>query len=281
MRVVLSACFLAILGGCSGRSGDSNDEQTEDAGAHTHDAGNVELDAASETDGSADPVLDASPSVACEEHEVTCIDESIATLDLFDTVSPDGIVDESGDDAAYFDSLVDSTGGGLTPTQSFVYAKFTPDGLEKVDIDDIGAFESDEWDIAFRRFVIRLNSGVGGPSCVHVGRTAPSTDFLTLDEVPSGLQFREEEYFTDSCEYVPDGSGIGSPATALSSFWTYPGCVAMTGNVYVVQLASGEHVKLQVRSYYSPENQAECDESGTVPMPSGAGALRIRWAFID
>ena len=55
----------------------------------------------------------------------------------------------------------------------------------------------------------------------------------------------------------------------------------MSGYVYVVALTNGRHVKLQVLSYYPPEIQAMCEETGTVPMPSGAGALRVRWAFLD
>ena len=80
---------------------------------------------------------------------------------------------------------------------------------------------------------------------------------------------------------VPDTSGIGAPQTVLSSFWSYPGCVAMTGNVYVIALASGRHVKLQVASYYSPESQQACDEQGMATDPSTAANLRIRWAFVD
>jgi hypothetical protein len=102
--------------------------------------------------------------------------------------------------------------------------------------------------------------------------------------VPDNVQFYAEQYFTaDSCDIVPDTSGLpGAPQTVLSSFWKYPGCVQMTGNVYVVQLADGKHVKLQVLSYYEPELQATCDQSGSVPMSNnGAANIRVRWAPLD
>jgi hypothetical protein len=35
-----------------------------------------------------------------------------------------------------------------------------------------------------------------------------------------------------------------------------------------------------VRSYYSIENQAACDETGVVPLPSMAGNVRVEWAFV-
>ncbi len=211
---------------------------------------------------------------------VMCIDQSISMLDLFDTASPSAITEE-GTTAGEFTTLVDATGGGFMPSQSFVYAKFTEAGLTKVAIDDEAAFESSDWDIAFRRYVVRLNSGVSGPSCVQGARTAPGTTFDALASVPTTLTYHVEEYFTSTCEFVPDGSGIGAPGSVLSSFWTYPGCVAMSGYVYVVALADGRHVKLQVLSYYSPAAQASCDTSATVPMPSGAGSIRVRWAFLD
>ena len=55
----------------------------------------------------------------------------------------------------------------------------------------------------------------------------------------------------------------------------------MTGNVYVVQLADGRHVKLQVASYYSPAAQTQCDTQGTLPGVTGSGNVRIRWAYLD
>jgi len=212
--------------------------------------------------------------------EVACQDESISGLMLFDTPSPAALTQEEVGDEGYV-YHVDATGGGRTPAQSYVYARFTDQGLEKVDIDDEAAFTSTEWDIAFRRFLIRLNSGVSGPSAVLGGRTAPGTTFEGLDSVPADITLREEQYLTDTCEFVSDGSGIGSPATVLSSFWTYAGCLEMTGNVFVIQRADGRHVKLEVLAYYTPENQQSCDETSMISRPSGAGNVRLRWAFLD
>jgi hypothetical protein len=216
----------------------------------------------------------------CEATTVPCVDESIALLDLFDTVNTAEIREE-GTTPGEFTTFVDATAGGMMPTTSFVYARFTDTGLVGAALSDEDALLSTDWDIAFRRYVLRVNSGVAGPSCVQAARTAPDTTFESLAAVPDGLAYRTESYLTDTCEIVPDGNGLGSPATALSSFWSYPGCVSMTGNVYVLALRGGRHVKLEVVGYYSPANQASCDESGSVTLPSGAGSLRVRWAFLD
>lgn len=223
--------------------------------------------------------LDADASVDAPSHDVECIDESISALMLFDVPAGDAIQEDT-ETGEYFETLIDATGGGATPVTSFTYVRFTPDGLEQVAISDEEAFESTAWHLALRRYVVRVNSGVAGPADVTVGRTAPSTDFEALDSVPDGLEYRTEAYFSEDCELVPDASGIGAPGTALSSFWSYAGCVAMTGNVYVIDLGDGTAVKLEVLSYYSPENQEICNETNEVPTPSGAGNVLIRWAIL-
>ena len=224
------------------------------------------------------PLPDASPFPAGCIHEVSCTDESVQQLDLFTAPSDGAVVNTQ--DQGVFTTTIDATGGGLSPTESFVYARFTDAGLEKVAVGDEAAFESTDWDIAFRRFLIRLNSGASGPSCVAAATTPAGTDFATLSSTPAGLGFATEAYVTDTCELVADNSGLGSAATALAAYWEYPGCVKMTGNVYVVQLADGRTVKLQVVAYYSLAAQMACDATGSVPQPSGSANFTLRWAFL-
>ncbi len=240
-------------------------------------------DGTSGTGGGDMTTLDMEPAVDMDapdlpERTVPCQDESISALDLRDTIGMRDILEEAP--APNFEHFIDARGGGFPPSESYVYARFTDEGLERVELDDEAALESTGWDIAFRRFVMRLNSGVAGPSYVVAARTAAETAFDDVTAVPDGLTFREEAYMSDTCEFVSDGSGIGAPATALGSFWTYPGCVSMTGNVFVVQLASGRHLKLQVLSYYSPSSQAVCDSEGRGD-PATSANVRIRWAFLD
>lgn len=211
---------------------------------------------------------------------VPCVDEQFAALMLLEAPAS-GAIREEGPGTGVFETYIDATAGGMPASQSFVYARFAETGLEKVEVGDEDAFTSTAWQIAFRRYIIRLNSGVSGPGDVRVARTAPMTDFDALSSVPPELAYRIEQYFTESCEFVSDTSGIGAPATALSSFWSYAGCLAMTGDVFVLELPGGRHVKLQVRAYYPLENQRQCDETDSVSQPTGAGNLRIRWAFLD
>jgi hypothetical protein len=211
-------------------------------------------------------------------HAVACTDQSVQQLSLYRPVNMATIGNDN--QSGVFTSSIDATAGGLDPTRSYVYAKFTDQGLTRVDVGDEDAFTSSDWDIAFRRFVIRLNSGVSGPSCVTAARTATGSTFDGVTSVPAGLDYRTEEYFTATCDYVPDGSGLMSPGVALQSFWEYPGCVKMTGNVFIVALADGRRLKLEVTHYYSDAAQTQCNTMDTIPTPSGSGNVKIKWAFL-
>lgn len=241
----------------------------------------IDANAGDAADGAADD-SDTIDAGVCAPHPPTCVAEQTSALDLFTTVSTRAIVEEAAPSGEHV-SHVDAMGGGSTPTESYVYARFTDAGLVRVDVSDADAFASTDWDIAFRRFIIRLNSGVSGPSCVLGARTTPGTTFDAVTVLPSGLSLRSENYMTDTtCDVVADGSGLGSPATVLSTFWTYPGCISMTHDVYVLEARSGRHVKLEVLDYYLPADQAACDATGAMPTMTGSsGNIRVRWAFLD
>ena len=279
--LVVGCVLLAAACGEDASGGPSVDAGVADGrvDATAPDDGGPSVDAGGEGDAS---VPDGGTPGACTPSEVPCVDTQILDLVLFEEASDASVENEELEDGSWR-SVIDSSAGGLTPAESFVYVRFTDAGLERVDVSDVGAFESVGWDLAARRYLLRLNAGVSGPSCVVGARTAAETEFGALTDVPESLEFRTEAYYTTpSCELVPDGSGIGSPGTAISSFWSYRSCVSMTGNVYVIRLADGGHVKLEVETYYAPDVQAYCDETGMLPGgPSGSGHLTLRWAWID
>lgn len=258
------------------------DPSTPPAGS---DAG---ADAGPPSDGGAD-----APAPTCTPHAPICQDTQIAELLLYDTPAAAGLVTEEGTTAGEFTTHIDATampGGamGTTPTTSYVYARFTDTGLEQVLLSDEDAFASTDWDISFRRFVIRLNSGVSGPGCVTGARVIGDPAFDAVTEVPAGLSLYDETYYTESspgsCTIVGDGSGLpGSPDAVLAGYWRYSSsmCLSMSGYVYVIATGSGRHVKAQVLSYYSPANQVICDAGGTPTPPSGSANFRVRWAFLD
>jgi hypothetical protein len=122
-------------------------------------------------------------------------------------------------------------------------------------------------------------------------RLAGTPVYDEVTALPEGVQLHADEYFTAApdCSLIPDGTGLpGSPATALSGYWTYSNCVAMSDNVYVLQLADGRSLKLMVTEYYYDAAAAEpgaiqeqCDTTDEVPMgDSSAANVHFRWAFL-
>lgn len=278
-RILLAGFLpLAFAIACSD---DNTDDQNEDASVTQMDATVQQPDAGAPDLGT----LDAGEATArcTEPTEPACQDEQVQGLVLFDNISTGVIMQESLTENV-FTTFIDARGGGLSPTESFVYAKFTTGGLEKVEISDEDAFASMDWDIAFRRYLIRVNSGVSGPSCTQVARDGNNVDFDSVTEIPDGLTFNSEQYFTEAtCTVVEDGSGLpGSAATVLSSYWRYSMCLQMTDYVFIVNLADGHSVKLSVLNYYNePGAQDTCDATGSAPMPSGSAQFRIKWAYIQ
>lgn len=213
---------------------------------------------------------------------VTCSDEIILGMNLQKTATKAKIT--SAADGAGWTSNIDATAGGAftsTP-DSYTYGKFTDTGLEKVDISDEDSLTSMKWDIAFRRYVIRINSGDSGPSCVQAARVPGTAKYEDVMAAPDNVTYHTDDYFTESCDIIPDGSGLpNSPATALSAYWTYPGCVKMSDFVFAVKLADGRAVKLIIDDYYLPAVQKQCNDTGMVPMANtGSASFVVRWSFL-
>ena len=127
-------------------------------------------DKGGDSGGSSGDGGDATAAVCTEATPIACTDQIILDLSLQDDKVADDadvLTEVDGED---FVTTVDATAGGYgNETQNpWVYVKFTTDGAVRVDIDDETALESMDWDMALRRFIIRLNGGDSGPSCVGV-----------------------------------------------------------------------------------------------------------------
>lgn len=209
---------------------------------------------------------------------LACEDELILDLGLVDNALNEGLT-TSSESAGVWTSTIDATSGGFGNSASvpWLYLRFTPTGLEKLDLDDLEALESSSWHIAAKRFGIRLNSGSSGPSSVSA-TSVTGMPFEDLNQVPAGVSLEEEDFYRDDCSIVDDGSGLGSPNYQLSDWWTYPGCVATTFIPFVIELPDGQSVKLVVDSYYE-SGQDSCNADPFV-AGEGSGTFVWRWAFL-
>ncbi len=230
------------------------------------------------TGNPSDPDSSGSDSDATETGQAAdCTDQMTLDLGLVDGTVSEGNVTNMADGDGWA-SVVDATAGGIAnaATNPWIYLRFTAEGLERVDVDDLQALDSSDWDIAAKRFGVRLNSGVSGPSTV----AAALIDGVAYDDVdaaPDAGQFGQEAFYDADCNLIDDGSGQGAPNYVLTPWWFYPGCVGTTQAPFVLELADGSHVKFVIDAYYE-SGQDGCNMGGTMGM--GSAMFSWRWAYL-
>jgi hypothetical protein len=276
LRGLATLAALAMLAACGAPAGDSDsDSDSGDATSATDTTGGETSEGGST--GDSGDATGTTGGYACGLAEVPCVDAAIQDLSLHDDRVSDASVSNSADGDAWR-SVVDASAGGTMAAamNPWVYLRFTDAGLVRVDIDDLTATESDAWDIAAKRYGIRVNSGTSGPSCVLVATV--DDDYAAIAAAPDDAAFAVERYYDDACVLVEDSSGLpGNPAYRMSGWWGYAGCVTTTGQSYVVRLADGRDVKLVVDAYYA-EGQEACNESGS--MGTGSATMTWRWSYL-
>lgn len=235
----------------------------------------------SDDTGSANDSDTSAVDAVCEEPtDVPCVDEMILDLSLHDDKVSDAEVANTTDGADFL-TTVDASAGGMSNASNnpWVYIKFTADGAVRVDIDDESALESMDWDMALRRFILRLNGGDSGPSCVGAAVMGDGYTYENLTEVPEGITFAMDDYYTDDCTIVNDSSGLpGSPQVVMGPWWGYESCLTTTGQPFLIQQADGSVLKLRVEAYYGGDGQEECNSTGTTTEEGGY--FTFRWAFL-
>jgi hypothetical protein len=221
----------------------------------------------------------ASDGLCAEPEAPTCVDAMIQDLSLHDDKVSEGevVTVQDGED---FVTTVDASAGGYQRASNnpFTYLRFTAEGAEKVAIDDDTALSDMTWHLSMRRFIVRVNSGDSGPSCVGAAGLRAQT-YEEVTSVPEGLVFREDDYYTDDCTLVNDSSGLpGSPQVAMGAWWSYTRCLETTGTPFLIQLEDGRVVKLRIETFYGGDGQAECNEGGSTTAEGGY--LTLRWRFM-
>jgi hypothetical protein len=252
--------LLVLLVACDGKDGGGDNGGGDDT-ADTGDTGSA---------------LDA---VCTEPVAPGCVDEMILDLSLHDDKTSEGEVTTTTDGADFLTDI-DASAGGYNQYQNnaWVYVRFDADGAHRVDIDDETALESMDWDMALRRYIVRLNGGDSGPSCVGAAEMRGYT-YAELTSIPDGIGYQVDDFYTDSCVITEDTSGLpGSPAVAMGGWWEYPGCVETTETPFLIQKADGHILKLVVLAYYGDE-QADCNDDGSTT--ADGGYYTLRWTFMN
>lgn len=150
---------------------------------------------------------------------------------------------------------VDATAGGsmVASKNPFIYLDLI--NGKKVDLTDPQAQESRDWDLALKRWQIKVNSGDSGPG----GVTVAYVDNVNLAEVaaaPTG-RYEADHYFDEKCQVQLDP--INGLKTQLAEWYPYDASprIEPRKRVYVLKRRDGKgHIKLQIITYYKGATSA-------------------------
>jgi hypothetical protein len=149
-------------------------------------------------------------------------------------------------------TLIDATaGGGANAADNpYLYLAFTGDAVEKVDVTDLDSYGDPRWDLALKRFVLRVNGGDSGPGGVEVAAVEAEA-FADVTAVPAGAVFTTDDWVTDDCQL--NAGMTGEPLTAMGDWYDYDVAtnrLAPRSLVYVLRRPDGSAIKLSIASFY-------------------------------
>lgn len=200
LKTIVIFSLVGFAAACSDDDADSNND-TPDSGieapdaSHDHDAlGDDDIkeseDGEDGDDGVCEPGSDEREAVARAEVGVnTGVNEGEVSVEV------DGDAHIATIDAA-------SGGPAQTATTSFVYLDF--DNGEKLELSDVEAFEDADWDIAFNRTMIRLNSADSGPGVWMAARVDAGWDDAEMPGQTDGA-WGTDSFVAENCELETEG----------------------------------------------------------------------------
>jgi hypothetical protein len=194
------------------------------------------------------------------------------TLGLVDTRSTADVqvLQSNGSDLTIY---VDASVGGLDMQDSNPWVYVALAMGTRVELSDLEALESADWDIAFKRSVLRNNSGDSGPGQGGALRIALPWDSVSLATL-GDRTLPSESWFDADCNLTMDASG--APVTSFSGWSEYNQATHVLTPApdvtYLVKGGSGLLYKVAVLDYYSTPSGT----TGTV-----AGRYLIRAAPLE
>ena len=189
-------------------------------------------------------------------------------LGLVDAASESEVSVLEGEQGSELVVFVDASAGGINGQDAYPWVYVSLASGTPVGLTDIEALASDDWDLAFKRFVVRTNSGDGGPGKGGALRVELPWKSVTLDTLGT-RSLPAEDWFDDDCNLTIDEQGelvttfAGWHEYDLATHTLMPAPV-----VYLVRGAAGALYKLAILDYYASPSSGP----GTVP---GRYKLRI------
>jgi HmuY protein len=170
-----------------------------------------------------------------------------------------GLVDElSGGAVATLEAdeteakiFVDASAGGVDGQDRFPWVYLSLERGAAAALTDLEALESTEWDLAFKRFVVRTNGGDSGPGrggALRVALTWDDVDQSTLGDVV----LPQESWFDDECNLTTDENGeLITTFSGWSQYDQAAHVLTPANVVFITAAADGSLYKVAIEDYYA------------------------------
>lgn len=163
---------------------------------------------------------------------------------------------------------IDATAGGLSAAADNPYIYVDLITNTRVDVSDVNARDSLDWDIALKRSSLRINGGDSGGGRRTLA-VVPGTSVATITAPSSG--YTEDDFTGDACVLatIPGGE----PASAFGEWYEYDvetHAVTPKEEVYVLQRADKSRTAIRIVTYY-----------GDTAMPMRGAFYRIETKQLD
>lgn len=150
--------------------------------------------------------------------------------------------------------FIDATAGGIPKQAENPWIYVNLGSAKRVDITDIAAEASLEWDLALKRAVIRTNSGDGGPGEGGAIFLRDKPFDMVSDADAKAAMVLTEQWFDLKCVAKKDPGGY--LATTFDGWYDYGGqtthAVTPHPGTFVVRGADGQSLyRIEIKSYYA------------------------------
>jgi hypothetical protein len=147
--------------------------------------------------------------------------------------------------------FIDASAGGLGDQDAFPWVYIALATGQAVALSDLEALESTAWDLAFKRFVIRTNSGDSGPG--QGGALRVGLPWDSVDESTQGTRvLPSESWFDADCNLTTDDQGeLLTTFSGWSEYDQATHVLSPADVVYLTQGADGTRYKVAILDYYA------------------------------
>lgn len=193
------------------------------------------------------------------------LDQMLKPIKQVSTGEVSVLSDVSGVKTVY----VDATAGNISVQDSFPRVYVRLDTGARVDVDDVAARTSPDWDLAFKRPIIFTNGGVAASGQGGAAGVPKTFDQVTSGDAPS--TFPVEAMLDLDCN--PQTDPTGAPKTTFSDWYVYAQMMVAPkpSYTYVVKGGTGKLYKVGILTYYgTPQGALTGGQSGQYIIKAAA-----------